>query len=214
MATNTKEDPLITLYKRNTVSSRAKLDDKAKEKEKEQQDAQTLGGERSPKQPLRATVRTSCRQTHETAFSISLMKRATSEKDMEAMCRDQLRLNNEKAKANPDTVRPQSETESASGRQSRKRDNGGTDIIRDFCEQLRIEDEKAKANSNKCRPQSRSRSSSRHRYKHGMPINICTDESSPCRGPAWSNRLPLPSTRPVSSASEGRIGRIIYDLIW
>lgn len=192
LGTNEKEDPLITLYRRDTVSSRAKLDDKAKEKEKE-----ILGGKRSPKQPSRADDRTSSKQSYETAFSTASMKRATSEKDMAAVYR-------EKAKANPAGCRPYG------------RENTGREMIEAFCEQLRLEDEKAKANPNKCRPQRRSRSSSRTKYKDGMPIDIYTDESSPCQGSTWSNRLPLPSTRPVSAASDGRNNsiRIIYFLIY
>lgn len=208
LAPNAKEeDPLVTLYKRNTVSSRAKLEDKAKAKDKEQQDAQTLGAEGSSKQPSRTGDRTSNKKCHETAFSTSpkSMKRATSEKDMLTVYRDKLcrKNENEKAKSNPDKCRPQCETDAALGRPSRKRETGGMEMVVGFCDQVRVDDEKAVANPNKYR--SRSRSSSHHKYKHGMPIDICTEESSPRQASTWSNRLPLPSTRPVSSASEGRI---------
>lgn len=211
LATNEKEDPLVTLYKRNTVSSRAKLDDKAKEKEKdkEQQDAQTFAAEGLSKQSSKTGDRTSNKKCQETAFSTSpkTMKRATSEKDMLAVYREQLRRNSEspKAKANPDRYRPQCETVSAFGRLSRNRETAGEEMIAAFFDQVRLDNEQAMANPNKTRTQRRSRSTSNHKYKHGIPIDICTKETSPHQPATWSNRLPLPSTRPVSSASEGRI---------
>lgn len=102
LATNAKEDDSIsTLYKRNTISSRAKLGDKAKDKE--QQVPQILS-EKSSKQCMGAGDRASSKKTSQTDSVFTKSSRKESVSDFAAEFCKQLCLDDEKSKGDADKI--------------------------------------------------------------------------------------------------------------
>lgn len=106
LAANAKEDdPISILYKRNTVSSRAKLGDKAKEKE--QQVLQTLGEKSSSKQNMEAGDQASGKLTSQPDSVFTKSSRKESVTDFATAFCNQLCLDDEKSRGDGDKPRPQ-----------------------------------------------------------------------------------------------------------